>query len=124
MFSSDLSEEQDSITQKAKGIQELLGLKMHVLKVITPQDNLTEESAQKKLEDFAERNRLENYTLNTIEADYSDLGIIQFSEDIHAGLIIMGTHGKTGFARLFGGSRAEDLVNESKIPVLTYRIDS
>lgn len=122
VFGSDLSEEQDLIAQKARDIQKIFNLNMHVVKVKTPHNFLVTDDAQKQLEDFSKRNHLEGYTLNSVEADYSDLGIIKFAEEVKAGLIIMGTHGKTGLAHLFGGSRAEDLVNESKVPVLTFKI--
>ena len=36
----------------------------------------------------------------------------------------MGTHGKTGLAHVFGGSKAEDVANRSNIPVLTLKIES
>ncbi|MEP1093810.1 MAG: universal stress protein [Cyclobacteriaceae bacterium] len=122
VFGSDLSEEQDLVAQKVKDIQELLHLNVHLVKAKTPHNFLMADAVEKQLEDFAKRNFLENYTLNSIEADYSDLGIIKFAEEVNAGLIVVGTHGKTGLAHLFGGSRAEDLVNESKIPVLTFKI--
>ncbi len=122
VFASDLSEEQDWMAEKAKDVQKLLGLNMHIVKVKTPINFLTEDAAQKELKAFEGRNRFEDYTLNTIEADYPDEGIVEFAEEIGSGLIVLGTHGKTGLAHLFGGSRAEDLVNESKIPVMTFKL--
>ena len=122
VFASDLSVEQDLIAEKAKEIQALLDANLHLLKVRTSQNLLRERGAQIQLEDFAKRNRLDRYTKNTIEAVYSDEGIVAFSEQVGAGLILMGTHGKTGLAHVFGGSRAEDVANESKIPVMTFKI--
>ncbi|MEP0984387.1 universal stress protein [Ekhidna sp.] len=122
VFASDLSNEQDIIAYKAKDVQELFKLNMHVIRVKTPHNFLTEEVAQQQLKDFAKRNYLKDYTLNTIEADYSDIGISKFADDIDAGLIVMGTHGKTGLAHIFGGSRAEDLANRAHVPVLTFKI--
>jgi len=123
VFASDLTEEQDIIALKARELQELLDLNMHLLKVKTPHNFLTEDAAHKQLDDFAKRNYLDRFTKNTIEADYSDEGIVEFAENIHAGMIVMGTHGKTGLAHIFGGSRAEDVANESKIPVMTFKIN-
>ena len=45
-----------------------------------------------------------------------------FAEEVKAGLILMGTHGKTGLGHFFGGSRTEDVANHSKIPVMTFKI--
>lgn len=122
VFASDLSEEQDWIALKAKEVQEIFGLNMHLLKVRTPHNFLTLKDAEKQLQDFAKRNYLEDFTINSIEADYSDQGVVAFAEEVGAGLIVIGTHGKTGLAHFFGGSRAEDLVNESKIPVVTFKL--
>ncbi|MEM6831857.1 MAG: universal stress protein [Bacteroidota bacterium] len=122
VLASDLSEEQDRIASKAKEVQSLLGLNMHVLKVRTGYNFLTSNEANKQLEGFARRNLLQNHTLNTIEAEYADEGIVEFAEEVNAGIILIGTHGKTGLAHFFGGSRAEDLVNESKIPVMTFKL--
>lgn len=123
VFASDLTPEQDFIAEKAKEIQELLDLNMHLLKVKTPHNYLAEGAAQKQLDDFAKRNYLDRFTKNTIEAGYSDEGIVAFAEEVGAGMILMGTHGKTGFAHIFGGSRAEDVANESNIPVMTFKIN-
>ena len=122
VFASDLTEEQDIIARKAKDIQQLLGLNMHLLKVKTPHNFLSESAVQVQLKEFAKRNYLEDFTSNSIEADYSDEGIVEFAEKVKAGLILMGTHGRTGLAHIFGGSRAEDVANESNIPVMTFKI--
>ena len=124
VFASDLSEEQDRVADRVKDLQQLLGVNMHVLRVRTPHNFLSEVAAWEQLETFAKRNELNDYTLNTIEADYAEEGIVAFAEKVHPGLIVMGTHGKTGLGHLLGGSRAEDVANRSVIPVLTFKIDS
>jgi universal stress protein A len=47
--------------------------------------------------------------------------IVQCASDEAADLIIMGTHGRTGFPHLMIGSTAENVVRTSQIPVLTVR---
>jgi len=47
-------------------------------------------------------------------------GIVHFSTSINADLITMATHGRTGLSHLLTGSIAEDVVNISAKPVLTY----
>ena len=51
------------------------------------------------------------------------LELRNFAEEIDAGMIAMATHGRTGFAHLLSGSIAEDVVNHSKRPVLTYNLN-
>lgn len=121
-FATDLSKEQDLIAHRAKEIQELLGLNMHVVKVKTPYNWLEEVQVKKNLEHFAKRNHLKDFTTSSIEAEFTDEGAVKFAEDVNAGLIVMGTHGKKGIAHIIGGSIAEDVVNESKIPILIFKI--
>lgn len=47
--------------------------------------------------------------------------ILQAIEDIQADLVIMGTHGKSGFKKFMIGSVAEEVLHKSKVPVLTVR---
>ena len=47
--------------------------------------------------------------------------IIRAAEELHADLIIIGSHGCTGFKKLFLGSVAQSLLGESHIPVLIVR---
>lgn len=122
VFASSLMEDEDWMALKAKEIQELLDLNMHIVKVKTPQNFLTEEVAKDQLKQFVKRNYLERCSQSTIAADYPEEGIVAFAEEVKAGLILMGTHGKTGLGHFFGGSRAEDVANHSKIPVMTFKL--
>lgn len=47
--------------------------------------------------------------------------ILQVAEEIHADLIVMGTHGRTGLSRLLMGSVAEQVVRQAPCPVLTIK---
>ena len=53
-------------------------------------------------------------------ADASE-GIIKFSEDVKCDLIVMGSHGASGFQEMFIGSNTEKIVRSSKIPVLVIK---
>ncbi len=50
-------------------------------------------------------------------------GILSAAEETDANLIIMGTHGVTGFEEFWMGSNAYKVVSSSKCPVLTMRED-
>ena len=50
--------------------------------------------------------------------------IIKVAEENHADLIIIGSHGRTGFKKFFLGSVAQSLLGESHIPVLIVRQSS
>lgn len=47
--------------------------------------------------------------------------ILEFTADCHAGLIVMGTHGHTGWDRLRLGSTAQAVVRGASCPVLTLQ---
>ena len=47
--------------------------------------------------------------------------IIRFAHCREADLIVMGTHGRTGFARFLMGSVAEAVLRRAKCPVVTVR---
>jgi nucleotide-binding universal stress UspA family protein len=50
--------------------------------------------------------------------------IVEYAQAVHADLIVMGTHGRTGFAHLFVGSVAERVVRTAACPVLTVGADA
>ena len=47
--------------------------------------------------------------------------IMEAAEKTHADLIIIGSHGRTGFKKFFLGSVAQSLLGESSVPVLVVR---
>lgn len=49
--------------------------------------------------------------------------LVQVAKDAGCDLIVMGTHGREGLARLFLGSVAERVVRLSRIPVMLMRFD-
>ena len=122
IFASDLSVDQHNVAQEAKKVQKIFDLKMHLLKVRTPHNFLSFNATMNQLKKFSQYNELTNFSMNTIEDDYSDDGIVSFAKQVNAGLVVIGTHGKTGLAHLIAGSRVEDLVNKSETPLVILRI--
>jgi nucleotide-binding universal stress UspA family protein len=54
-------------------------------------------------------------------AGYPVAEILSFAARVHADLIVMGSHGRTGMSRLLTGSVAEQVVRRSKCPVLVIK---
>ena len=50
-----------------------------------------------------------------------DPEIIDFAKSMHIDLIIMGTHGTSGYREIFIGSNTQRVVTLSDIPVLTIQ---
>ena len=48
-------------------------------------------------------------------------GLLQIAEDVDAAMIVMGTHGHTGFSKLVLGSVAARVITEAPCPVVTVR---
>jgi len=47
--------------------------------------------------------------------------VTRFAKKLHADLLVIGTHGRTGFAKLLLGSVASHIVATSTCPVMTVR---
>lgn len=115
--------EDDLFISKVKHFQELFDSTIHLLRVNTPNNFQTDLLSQKIMSRFAKAHNLSNVTFNVYNDTIEEDGILYFAQEIDAGMIAMQTHGRTGFAHLLSGSIAEDVVNHSKYPVLTYNID-
>lgn len=122
VFATNAEENAQRLTQTLKNFQETFGAKLHLVNINTPLNFYTTRSLTKMLEDFAKEHQLSNYTLNVYNDRTEEDGIIYFADDVDADLIAMGTHGRTGLAHFFSGSIAEDVVNHSYRPILTFKL--
>lgn len=66
--------------------------------------------------------KLNNCSLNIVENDDVEDGILRFAHKINAGMIIMLSQAKSGMARLFTHSSSEELSRESDIPVYSINL--
>lgn len=57
----------------------------------------------------------------TVEDLHAAAGIVQTAQSAGADLIVLGSHGRSGLARLMLGSVANKVVSESPLPVLVAR---
>jgi len=55
--------------------------------------------------------------------DSASTGLVQAARELEADLVIVGTHGRSGIARLALGSTAQHVVNDAPCPVLVVRLD-
>ncbi len=77
-----------------------------------------EETGKRLLENIAETSGIgvNTYLFNKIGNPYE--GIVSTAEEFEADLLVLGTHGRTGFDHFISGSVAEKVVRNSKCPVL------
>jgi nucleotide-binding universal stress UspA family protein len=93
---------------------------VHLVRINTPGNFQRDAIVKQYMKDFAKKLMLKNYTVNIFNDFSEEEGIIYFADSINADMIAMATHGRTGFAHVLAGSIAEDVVNHSKRPVLTF----
>jgi nucleotide-binding universal stress UspA family protein len=98
--------------------------------VIVPEDTGTPislkqyalQSAEAHLQDIADRLAKDGVTATGVVVLGTPVDEInRAADDQHADLVVMGTHGRTGFRHFVAGSVAERVVRSSKVPVLTIR---
>jgi len=80
-----------------------------------------EQNARKAVTDIADEHL--DGVKHEIVTKIGDIAfsVLQVAQEIHADLIVMATHGRTGLGHFFLGSVAEKVVREAPCPVLTVR---
>ena len=94
-----------------------------MLKVITAANFEPTSRSKNIINAFVKEHKLDNCTINIYNHETEEAGIIEFSEEVNADMILIGTHGRTGLSHLINGSIAEDLLNHASRPVLSIKID-
>jgi nucleotide-binding universal stress UspA family protein len=79
--------------------------------------------AEKRLSDLAAGLSAKNIKVRTEIGTANDVGmeIVRIAEDEHADMIVIATHGMTGWRRIPFGSVAKKVVEEAECPVLVLR---
>ena len=126
IFVSDLSEESIKALQKAQQFFTTFEAKLKVLFVNVPEKFMSTREMEEKASKFTEKlgwDEKESKRKIVFYDDYSvERGVFNYCHKEKADIIAIPTHGRKGIAHFFYGSLGEDIVNHSKIPVLTFRI--
>ncbi|MFY7810252.1 MAG: universal stress protein, partial [Flavobacterium sp.] len=87
-----------------------------------PELMLFKNLAIKRLDELMEHECLEGINVSeVIQFDLAFDGIMNVSKVNNVDLIVMGSHGASGFKEMFVGSNAEKVVRNSQIPVLIIK---
>ncbi len=121
-FAADFRDGDSNVIKPLKELQNVLGAKLHLVKVDTPGTFESSRTIKKRIKAFVQQHGLENYTMEIYNEYTEEDGIIYFAEDIDADLIALSTHGRTGLIHLLSGSIAEDVVNHAQRPVWTCKV--
>lgn len=78
--------------------------------------------AQRKFEDLLARDYLKGIKVRDVVKNYpSFTSVIDTCHELDVDLIVMGSHGTSGFMEMFVGSNAEKVVRTSDLPVLVIK---
>ncbi len=112
-------ENQKDLIRKIKALQAFFKAHLHLVWINTPENFTSDTFTLKRLNAFAKRFTLRDFTINIFNHLSEEAGIIQFTDAIHADLIAMGTHGRKGLSHMMAGSMTEDVTNHGKSLIWT-----
>jgi nucleotide-binding universal stress UspA family protein len=113
---------QGDLIWKVKALQNFFKAHLHLVWINTPLNFSADPVTIERLEAYAKRFALKDYTISVFNHTDEEAGILDFSNRVKADLIAMGTHARKGISHLVNGSLAEDVVNHYKGMVWTYSI--
>ncbi len=119
VFPNTLHQDQEALIQRVKVLQSFFKATLHVVWINTPSNFTRDTITHNRLEEFAKRFMLKDYTLNIFNDPYEETGVMNFTHMIGADMIAMGTHSRKGLAHILNGSVAEDIVNHVDCPIWT-----
>lgn len=122
LIASNFYNEADTMFKAFKQFTGLFNADLHFVRVNTPINFETTPESHEKMDKFARRHHIEEYSFGIYNDQTEEDGILNYADEINADLLVMGTHGRTGLAHLIKGSIAEDLLNHSKRAVLSIKI--
>lgn len=122
VFATDCEMDNKHTLRQAIKFAEKIEAKMHLVYINTANNFRTSEEANKCLTDFIKGEDIKDYSFTVWNDVTVENGILNFAQNIGAGLIGISTHGRKGLAHFFNGSISEDLVNHAQRPVVTFKI--
>ncbi len=126
VFACDFTEENLTAFKNAiKLFKSLDNTKVKLLYVNLPGQNYrSSKEMESRVKEFLYKANALNQLKNVVYYnDYTvEDGIFHYSNKMGVDIIALPTHGRRGLAHFFAGSISEDLVNHSKIPVITFKL--
>lgn len=135
LFSTDFSESARAAFPLAAALARDHGARLVVLHVATPPPFVTPRELERALEGPAGYRRQLEAELRRypapgpqtpmtyrLETGHPAAEILRVAREEGADLIVLGTHGRTGLARLLLGSVAEVVLRKAACPVLTVKV--
>jgi nucleotide-binding universal stress UspA family protein len=117
------TEGQEDLVMKVKAMQNFFQAHLHIVWINTITGFTNDTITNERLNTFAKRFMLKNYSLYIFNHVSQEEGILAFNNHIKGDLIAMATHGRKGLNHIMNGSLAENVVNHTSAPVWTYHLD-
>lgn len=114
------TEDQEDLIMRVKALQNFFKAHLHLVWINTPLNFTSDSLTIDKLQVFAKRFLLKDYSAHVFSYTDEEGGIMEFSKRVKGDLIAIGTHGRKGISHLIHGSVAEDVVNHNRGLVWTY----
>lgn len=129
LFATDFSAGSEAALKHAKSLADRFGAELHVMHAVDVDHEVVRPSLGALMADIRPHvdalvaSQKEELAALGVEHSYVEVGrpdatIKKLAAKLDADLIVMGTHGRKGFARWFLGSTAERVLRNSEIPVL------
>lgn len=136
---TDFSEDSERAVAQALAIAEASGAEVHIIHMVGPLDPPpvpagSRDRYEERLDREVERAKRE---LDKLGARYAsaetrvhyyandgepDFGLVETAKELEAELLIIGSHGRTGYKRVLMGSVAERVVRLAKLDVMVARL--
>lgn len=123
VYATSLCEDEESFSRIVRTAQHLYDGTIHLVRINTPSHFVSDHIAKSQLNAFAKHHQFKNFTVNVFSDVTEEEGIMNFAEQVNAGMIAIATHGRSGFFHLLSGSISKEVVNHSKRPVLTFLVE-
>ena len=123
VFASDFSERISSKNFKQLvNFAEMFKSKIHLLKVNTPNNFQSSSLVMKKIRKFIKKHAVAKHNIHIYNDKSVENGILNYSNDIDADVIGIGTHGRSFFAQIFNISVSKNITKRASRPILTFKI--
>lgn len=137
LVATDFSDISDRAFKTAASLARKLGSKLHVIHIVQIHPTNMPESGNVRIEELeaieakSANDNLEKYVAERCQGIEVSTHVLhgdpatqvnKTAKETNADLIVMGTHGRTGFAHLIMGSVAESVLKKSEVPVMCVKV--
>lgn len=115
--------DEEPVMKYLKNLNTYFKAKIHLVWINTPANFKDDIETKGWMSGIARDYQLENYTINIHNHHDEEFGVVYFSDEVRADLIVMGISSRTVVQRLItGDSLAEEVSDHSIRPVMTMKL--